>query len=576
MSEASSTVTMRLKWVLADGQLRALDQSTGAIVQMTRAEGEFGKALVRSGQVIDENARKAKAVGSAYQQMSIAEVRRLMAQAPAGGPPAAGAGPDRQPAAPPDYDRLAADRRHQHWQAEQERAELRARGLNPDGSPVTLAARLAPYTALAAGAAYFGAGVARAGGEAFGNPYLSTRSAGERLLRDVPLAGHVFGLGLDAARGLSGETERFGRTEAYYRDQSVRQDMTNDMNLRLQGLRAEERSARNLADAYQGVRLARPDPSIDRGTAAGRRQFEEEARLLPIDQQRTRLVAQRAAAAKDVQDSLEDEKRLSQEIREIDEKRAEADRRATAAGSSGALTRARADQLASTVGGALGLREEGDDYRAAEQVARNQLALLDKQRKGLQDQYEDAAERTKRRKDLVGEIDKQSDQLTVEARRARYDIAIGREEEASGRARTLSQLGFGGREAAKNALDLARQYGIANLPQETRDLIGQVAPRYLRDLEEKEGERYFADFRGRVGEADRPAFEPLAAARKRTDEARENVVQRQEQADKQAAETAVAAIGDYTSKLTPVIKAAIEVAVNRIRNELMEAGILQK
>lgn len=596
---ADQTVTARLKIEAdASGAARAVSSLTGEVVKLTKAEKAVADAVHQRGAAYREAdtyrlkddhagrndtygfapghvppssadlARQAREQRQAERQKAEDDRRELFRrQWQAAGDRRQVFGTDASPlpGTPAHYDQLAAGLRERHEQRQQEARELRSRGLNADGSAITLGGRLARFAAPATAVAYAMGESVRGTAEAFADPFVSGRMAGERALRNVPLGvGYAQGMALDVGRGLSGETARFGSLRGHYQLQSYRQSLQNQADLQLQGIRFQEQTAGRQVEAFKGFRLDRPDAGIDRSTSGGRRQYEDEARLLPIRQQLTKLATQQEGVRRSVIDAMDEEKKLAGELRDLDEKRAAAQRRAAAAGDNGAAFSGR--RLGSYFG--FGREEE--------QRALNELDQLNKQRAGKQAQLEQAVENSKVAKGRFGEVEKESAQQSLALRREQYAIAQEREQGATDKSVSLSRMGVGGRETAKIALELADQVGIENLPPELRNAIGAVAPRKLRELEEKDGDRYKAEFRGLVGEGDKPDFDSNADARKRTDKARERVIEKEEQASQQEAEVAARPLQGFGAKVAEIVKRKIDAEVEALRTELGLANLNQK
>ena len=579
MPDASSNVEVKIKWVLGSDGVRAIDSATGAVRALIRNEKELADATAKANREMG-NRRELGAAGSRGP---------LVGVDPPGGSPAhervASAGA-REPGRhqPPRSEATtwehAALTRHRAELDKLTRREADNRrvfggppgvgappggppvvGLPPSGGPPSGGGNELGMAGAAAArflpAAYAAHAVSRQAVSNYAiqaDPYLSARSKNEQMLRNIDVIGGAAGRALDLKRGYTGETERLGYQERATSEALFKQERTNQMNRDGAGLRATEQSAANRAEAFAGFRGPRVTPGLDRGSVSGLRQYEEEARMLPFKRELVKLDRERGAAAKDVRDSLDKEAKLTEKLAGIDKQR-EAARRASL-----------------EAGDASRLGIFGGSTKEAEKAALDDEAKLAKQRKGIEGELRDEKNRGREAKGRVADIDGRYEQARVRSKQEQLAIAQEKEQQAGDKSVSLSRAGIGGRETAKVALEMAKEFGVENLPPELRDSIGAVAPDTLRRMEMEDGDKYKDEFGGLVDKGER-GFDRDKAARGRTDKAKEDVAGQEDRADQVSTQAISDSPKGYSDKIMKLISAAIQAETEELRVEQMRGRL---
>lgn len=522
MTGPNQTVEVRLKLVVDKDGTRAVDALTGAVVAAAKAEDSLAEAAKRRGRAEQEAAR-------------------------------------------------VVDRNR--WGREVESA-LRARGLDARGNPLSaVRGRLTPGTAAAYGeqasaalsrlgisgpmaAAGFGATAALSVGsyateaaQIDARPFLSAREREDQKLRGLPLGiGRGYGYLKDLQEATSGETGRIGRAGMLGRIGSITQELEGRQRLESEQVAREVASARSRAAEFgPGFRLGRP-AGYDRTTVEGERRFRDEQRLLPIRQQLTTAAKERAAAERDVARATEVELQKKRALDEAEQRlKVKVQERVDASRSGSAAAAGRAGTEAEKAAGAAeGFREREARLRELQDAteAKRAAELRLNERRG--------AEGGKR----------------VELARAEYQIAQGREQQAAGGAQSLSQLGLGGRELAKQGLALINQgVPLDQIPDDLLSAARAAAPDTVRKAEEKYGEQYKGEIRPLAPEE--AGLQDSAGARQRTDKTREAATQAEEKEQVRSAQDTARVLADFERAFTAVLASLTNVTmeVNRLREE---------
>lgn len=537
-SQPNQSVEVRLKLVVDKDGVRAVDVLTGRIVAAARAEDTLAEAVKRRA-AAQRAASVAQRVGGVLEQH-----------------------------------RQATWERHQQKQVAN---DLAAMGRNADGTRMSAYDRLAGRGSAAAGrlgltgrevaggAAAAVAVAARTGGgyAEFGridaDPWMTERQKLEAKARANPFVGRAYGLFKDVQETWTGERQLLGRFERAQAESAVRVQGRSEVDALRQRLGYERQSQAERAVAFNGVpsllpggagrfgglTLDRPDPGIDRTTAQGRREYENEARLLPLRQQATRAAVERAAAEEKVRRLTADE---AARLRAV----GDAERRAAVFRDQ----RTRADQDRS------GVDRSGAKAGSAGAagVERDSLDLA----RAARDRYQEAVQA---RKDAqVDLVRKRSDEDRSQTAIAREQAAVTQDRYARsvGGAAALSELGLGGRELAKQGLRLLQQ-GVRpdELPDDIRAAVGQAAPTALAEANEKSGEQFKGEFRAIRPDLDE--FKPADPLRKEADQARERATGLEEKGlrDLEGRLAGVLTKG-YEDALVAAVKRATEAAVQRL------------
>lgn len=525
MTGPNQTVEVLLKIVVDKDGTRAVNVLTGEVVAAAKAEDALAEA--------------AKRRAAAYRQTVPGRVGAALEQ-----------------------NRQGVWERFQQRQAAN---DLAAMGRNADGSRMSAMDRLQFRGNAAAGrlglsgrevaggaAAAFAVSMRTADGygqfgRIEGDAFMTERQKLEAKARANPFAGWAYSRFKDAQEAYTGEREKIERAKRAGAEGEAREGAFAQFRLTQQQSEFERQTQADRAAGYAGFQTARRDPGIDRTTAGGRLRYEEESRLLPVRRQLAVATKEQALAEqqygraqKQNADNQAEVKKIEGELLATRVARQKADRDTSGTDRSGA--KGESERLARQEG-VLAARLQGA-IRRAEQSAETE--------RGAGGQSVMARRRVS--------------ELQLDAARVETGIAREREDQAAAGAQSLSQLGLGGRELAKQGLDLINQgMPLDQIPEDLLAAARAAAPETVKKAEEAYGEQFKGEFRGRApGEA---GLQSSADARRRTDTAEQNEANQEEKYRKEF-ESGLSAVFD---KVTPMILAIlernVEQAVKRIELE---------
>jgi hypothetical protein len=561
----SQNVEVKLKFVVDDSGAKVIDQMTGATKQAAKAEEEYQKKLNARIQSMKEQERMAadlrrmgvlsgpaapptidqlatSAADRIRQQQAVhAElVRRGVVEGP-------------KPVAPPP---TVAEEAHQRIQAAIRRrqvAEEMARlGYGSDDKPdvdrSTRAQRLHARGMKALGSvARVGGGVTAGvyAGEQLASLYLerskidanawtseSQKETAKR--RAMPLfLGRAYGLGLDIGKVRSGDNKRIAQAERdrilsgpevqratgtadisgdlemedwfarYQAGEKMKMFHTRFNESAITTLRRGPKHGPDQSFQLAPLRLDRPQ-GFDRSTVLGEKLYKEEEQLLPLRQNLTRATRRHA----------------------------EAETLAAVESNKAAELNQQAQRLRKEYLSSKGIREElGKGKNEAAETAQIQAyAKEDPQAQRVLTALEQARDQQMRalqarRNSAQTEHEKR--QADIEIKRGQYEVAKQREQTTYSQAQRAGSLSPVQYQMAIQAFRQVKQVGLSRATPEMIQAAKQIAPETIAKMERDIGEKRLPELQKEVG-SEEYRNKSLAEARKRTDEAREQVTQSQD------------------------------------------------
>ena len=334
-------VEAKLKIMVDQAGARAVNEFTGEVVAAAKAEDNLAAATARR--------------IAAAQRLSVAEIRQLMNRTGQAGPSApAGLSPDISRRLRSEIESLrrqeqeqrrdsivgrvesavrsGEDREFDRWKNRQVRNDLRAMGLNADGSRMnwfqrqgSLGGFAEQFVGSRAAAYATGSAVAAGGAEALinseraaGRPFLSDRERTEERVRGIPGIGYVAGKFKDLQRAISGETRAVGQTVESFQQAQIYNQLGSQRATERDDLRRATERPLDVARQFgPNFRQERP-AGFDRSTLAGEQAFEKESRLLPIRRQLTQTTKERLAAEQSLGRAAEIEQTRKAELAKIE------------------------------------------------------------------------------------------------------------------------------------------------------------------------------------------------------------------------------------------------------------------
>lgn len=525
MTGPNQTVEIRLKIVVDKDGTRAVNVLTGEVVAAAKAEDALAEA--------------AKRRAAAYRQTVPGRVGAALEQ-----------------------------HRQGVWERFQQRQaanDLAAMGRNADGSRMSAMDRLQFRGNAAAGrlgltgrevaggaAAAFAVSMKTADGygqfgRIEGDAFMTERQKLEAKARANPFLGWAYSRFKDAQEAYTGERGGVEQAKRGGVEGRVRAEAFGRFELARQQSEFERQTQADRAAGYAGFQTARRDGSIDRTTAGGRIRYEEESRLLPVRRQLAVATKEQALAEqqygraqKQNADNQAEVKRIEGELAATRRARAKADQNRTWFDRSGAKEQSQR------------LSEREGELESQLDAARNKARQSAEQERGSGAGSVEARRRTQ--------------QLQLDAARIETGIAREREGQAAGGAAALSQLGLGGRELAKQGLDLINQgVPLDQIPEDLLSAARAAAPDTVRKAEERYGEQFKGDLRSRA--PDEAGLQNSADARRRTDEAEKREADLEEQIPK-GFESGLSAVMDKViPQMLAILERSVEEAVRRVESE---------
>jgi hypothetical protein len=332
-----------------------------------------------------------------------------------------------------------------------------------------------------------------------GAPYADPHQRFENSLRSLPLFGHAAALGFDFGRVLTGATKRFQEIEAGMVTDRIEAAGRAKLDRVESGPQLNETAMRERAKISDGFQLPR-SANHDRGTVLGVKLAEEEARMLPIQEELRKAARERLAQQNRARLYGERAGDLEREAVDLERRRVAAMERRKA------ITER-------PVTGKVNEQAAGDALRQEKMLT--QMAR-DKSQQAVEARQAAAAEMMR-----ASAAKQRERSLEVAAARERYGTSLGREQTARSQAQRLGALGIEGRMRGQMALQLIRRIGIERAPAELQQQAALIAPETVAKMQEAAGKRLVPEMR-RLGLGDeyRDTVDESAG---RTREARENL-----------------------------------------------------
>lgn len=482
-------------------------------------------------------------------------------------------------------------------EAESFRDAMAARGLDPSGNPLQavkasfkpgtmayyqdmagqmITNRLGITGPMAAGAAGV-AGAVHMGqvvqdyARIDATPFMTERQRSEAKWRNAPfMGGRVYGYAMDTYMAATGATERMGKDRQWTQEGIVEQQMLSQQRGQTTSFEAQMRTASLRAEAMSGLKLDRP-AGYDRSTAEGARQYQEEARLLPLRQKLTVLARERAAAEKDaaIATDIEEKKKRAHLDAEQRLKSVQRERREESKTGSDAAGRVGRFVAFGPLGGLIFGADSMGNTGEREARLFGDSAVRGTEADGRGRELESASRDANAANMRAAQIRAQEGQARLQLAQAEYDIAQDREGRAKGGARALARMGIMGREMAKQGLQMINQgVPVDLIPKDYLAAAEMAAPDKVDEYLTKQGEPFKPGLSPLA--KDELGLQPLNKARERTDQARENAIRAEEDEIKRAAQDmseVTKKFGEAMIKLTNILTDVTR-AVDKLQDDM--------